>query len=134
MVTIAAVLIFGVVVPVMETIFGISADTGAPRKDTREAEGMVNRSWQDARRCLEIAGGRELAQRRFVLRASIDATGFVKSVTVIETPAYGSVANDCLIRIVRAWRFERSADERTVDLVFDPSQHAFDASFDVSEP
>lgn len=130
MVTIAAVLIFGVVVPVMETISGISADTGAPRK----AEGMVNRSWQDARRCLEIAGGRELAQRRFVLRASIDATGFVKSVTVIETPAYGSVANDCLIRIVRAWRFERSADERTVDLVFDPSQHAFDASFDISEP
>lgn len=134
LVTVAAVLVFGVIIPLAESIYGVSADTGRPSRGTREAEWMVSQSWPDVQQCLELGRGGVSTDDRFVLKANIDAAGIVRSVTVVESPEVGGVLNTCLLRIVRAWRFQPSPGDRSIVLVFDPSQHAFDTSFDASAP
>ena len=131
-VTLAAVLVFGVLVPLAEVIYGISADTGKPTAHRGEAERMVSWSWREAERCLESSSLSRARAGRFVFRVEVGATGVVKSVSVLESPDYADPTSDCLIRIVRAWQFERAEKPRSIDLVFDPEQHAYDASFDPS--
>jgi len=127
-ITLVAVLVFGVVVPTVERTYHISADNVGRPLIEREAEQKVQWAWNEAERCFEedprwMSGGGP----RVVLRVTVLPSGVVYSVRVLESPAYADRLQMCLTRLVRTWRFSPAEGTRTVDVVFDPAQQAFDS-------
>ena len=129
-------LVFGIIVPVLEGVHGISADFAGGRTLAQEAEMKVGQSWRELERCIDAHPAHlGVFGRTIVLRLGVAASGVVVGWETVESPSRADRLSDCLINITRTWRFSRSDQkERIVDVTFDPARQMYDPSNMESSP
>ena len=121
LIAVIAIGVFGIIVPTLEYVRGVTADSVTRSGIVREAEMLVASSQHEMSDCYERAGMR--GQRaRVVLRLSIAPQGHVTGVRIIESPREGQALVQCLSLLVRTWEFSRRASEKSVAVEFDPEQ------------
>lgn len=124
LIAVVAIGVFGVMVPTLEHVRGVTADSVTRTGIVREAEILVVSSRDEISDCYERA---HVAKRgaRVVLRLEVAPVGYVTDVHVLESPRDGYTLVQCLTLLARTWEFSRRASEQSVAVEIDPERWGY---------